>query len=101
MSDPSQEQQHDDPWHDLRLHPEHKADLQKSGLFAATVRALNIHTILPRDIRQHLSFRDERITSVLCFPYPNEEGFCRDKIFPVDLKDKDGHGAPTMHISSL
>jgi hypothetical protein len=64
----------------------------KSGLSPETVQVLNIHSLVPRFISQHLGFQDERITSVLCFPYPGEEGFCRDKIFPTDLQDKNGHG---------
>ena len=81
-----------DPWQELHLHPDHKADLLKSGLFPATVRSLGIHTLAPREIDRHLGFHDDRITSVLCFSYPGERNFCRDKIFPTTLKDQDGNG---------
>lgn len=81
-----------DEWSTLSLHPDHQADLVKSGLSPETVRRLGIHTIHPREIVRHLGFREERITSLLCFPYPGENGFCRDKIFPSNLKDRNGHG---------
>jgi hypothetical protein len=81
-----------DPWLTLHLHPDAKADLLKSGLSPDTIRELGIHTIPPRFISKHLGFNDERITTASCFPYPGEYGFCRDKIFPPDLKDKNGHG---------
>jgi hypothetical protein len=83
--------QNSDPWLTLPLHPEARADLQKSGLLPETVRALNIHSVPPGEITQHLGFHDPRITSVLCFPYPGESGFCRDKLFPDNLKDAEGH----------
>lgn len=74
-----------------KLHPDHLVDLAKSGLSAATILDLNIHTIPPREIPKHLGFNDDRIQSVLCFPYVGIDGFCRDKIFPTDLVGKDGH----------
>lgn len=79
-----------DLWRDLHLHPDHQADLQKSGLSPETVRALKICTVLSREIDSHLGFRNDHIMSVQCFPYPGEDGFCRDKLFPTDLKDQDG-----------
>src|SRR4051794_11209886 len=81
-----------DPWQELHLHPDHKADLLKSGLFPETVRILGIGTVPPQEIDHELGFHNKRITSVLRFPYPGEDKFCRYKIFPTDLKDKDGSG---------
>lgn len=72
------------------FHPDHLADLEKSGLSAATILELGIHTIPPRWIGKHLGFDNPLIESVLCFPYPGLDGFCRDKVFPP-LKGKDGH----------
>src|SRR5262249_13908540 len=57
-----------------------------------SVRGLGIHTVAPHQITKHVGRNDPRITSVLCFPYPGEGGFCRDKVFPTNLKDKDGRG---------
>ncbi len=75
----------------LPLHPEHLADLVRSGLSAQTIQAAKIHSVSPREIPRHLGFNDERITSVLCFPYFGEAGFCRDKVFPTSLTDRAGH----------
>lgn len=72
------------------FHPDHLADLAKSGLNAETVLKLAIRTVLPREIDRHLGFRNPAIDSLLCFPYPGIPGFCRDKVFPA-FKDKDGH----------
>lgn len=74
----------------LSLHPDHLADLEKSGLSAATIHELNIHTVPPRWIGKHLGFDNPLIESVLCFPYPGLDGFCRDKVFPA-IKGKDDH----------
>jgi hypothetical protein len=76
-----------DPGPPPSFHPEHSADLAKSGLSAATILELNIYTIPPRWIGKHLGFDNPLIESVLCFPYPGLDGFCRDKVFPP-LKDK-------------
>lgn len=72
------------------LHPDHLADLEKSGLSAATITELDIHTIPPRWIGKHLGFDNPLIESLLCFPYPGLDGFCRDKLFPP-LEEEDGH----------
>jgi hypothetical protein len=72
------------------FHPDHSADLEKSGLSDATTFELGIHTIPPRWIKKHLGFDNSLIESVLCFPYPGIEGFCRDKLFPP-LRSEDGH----------
>src|SRR4051794_21775470 len=74
----------------LDLHPDHRADLAKSDLTPATVRELGIHTILSQWICKHLGFDIPDIESLLCFPYPGCNGFCRNKIFPP-LKDEKGH----------
>lgn len=72
------------------IHPDHIADLNKSGLSERTIDELGIRTILPRDIDGHIEYRNERVNSLLCFPYPLIEGFCRDKVFPA-IVDKYGH----------
>jgi hypothetical protein len=72
------------------FHPEHLADLAKSGVNAETILELGIHTVPPRWIRKHLGFDNPDIESLLCFPYPGVDGFCRDKVFP-SLKGENGH----------
>ena len=72
------------------LHPDHRADLARSGLQAETIKALGIHSVPSFEIHTHLGSYDSRITSLLCFPYPDVEGFCRDKVFPP-VQDRDGH----------
>jgi hypothetical protein len=71
------------------LHPDHLADLIQSGLSPATITELGIHTIPPRWIRKHLGYDLPQVESLLCFPYPGCDGFCRDKVFP-QFKDKEG-----------
>jgi len=72
------------------FHSEHLADLAKSGLSTETILELGIHTVPPRWIRKHLGFDNPGVESLLCFPYPGVDGFCRDKVFPP-LKGENGH----------
>jgi len=71
------------------LHPDHLADLKKSGLNDEIIISLGIHSIPPREIPRIIN--DPRVESLLCFPYPGLNGFCRWKIFPSGLTDKEGH----------
>lgn len=73
-----------------RFHPDHLADLARSGLSQDMITTLKIHSVHPDEITQHLGFPDPHITSLLCFPYPGLKRFCRDKLFPP-LPDADGH----------
>src|SRR5262245_34450831 len=41
------------PW-DPSLHPDHKRDLEKSGLTSTTVKLLDIHSVNPRDFDRHI-----------------------------------------------
>jgi putative DNA primase/helicase len=72
------------------FHPEHLADLAKSGLNAATIRELGIYPVPVSQIATHLGYDNKEIKSLVCFPYPGVDGFCRDKVFPA-IKDKKGH----------
>ena len=71
------------------LHPEHLADLRKSGLTDETFRELDIQSVRPQDIPRLLGWDPANVTSALNFPYPRED-FSRLKVFP-SFKDKDGH----------
>lgn len=73
-----------------KFHPEHLADLAKSGLSEDTITALAIYSARPHDIPKLVGFDPPAVTSVLVFPYPAVEGFCRVKLFPP-ITDKNGH----------
>lgn len=72
------------------FHPEHWADLQKSGLLADTIMAASLFSSPPDLISQMVGFNTAGIRSALCFPYPGTNEFCRLKVFPP-LTDRDGH----------
>ncbi len=71
------------------LHPEHLADLQKSGLTDATIRAAGLYSVRPSDLAKLVGFNPVGVQSALCFPY-QENGHCRVKVFP-SFKDRNGH----------
>ena len=73
----------------MALHPEHLADLRRSGLTDETISALEIHSARPGDIPRLAGWNPKEVTSVLVFPYPGEAGFCRIKVFPAFV-DKNG-----------
>lgn len=71
----------------MNLHPDHLAELKKSGLTDATIEAAGIYTVPPSQINKVMG-RNAPITSLLAFPYDGT-GFERYKLFP-SLKDADG-----------
>lgn len=72
-----------------RFHPDHLADLARSGLTQETIAALGIHTVRPGDIPRLVGWDPPGVTSALAFPYPGEDGFARLKVFPP-FTAKDG-----------
>lgn len=81
------------PLHDAvkdGFHPEHWTDLCQSGLSPETIQALGIYSARPSDIPKLIGWAPEGVTSALVFPYPNNNGFCRVKVFPA-FTDKSGH----------
>ncbi len=78
----------------MTLHPDHLADLRKSGLNDDTIKMMGVYTARPADIPKLLRWNPKQVKSALVFPYfgldgkPN--GFYRLKVFP-SYKDKDGH----------
>ncbi len=76
------------------LHPEHLADLQRSGLRDQTVRIQRIRSIPPSMIGRLLGFDVTPIRSAMLIPFPDPAGgfmnHIRMKVFPA-LRDKDGH----------
>ena len=69
-------------WDDLSFHPDHRADLQKSGLTPEIVKAAGIHSLCPADIPKNL----RGLKSAYKIPYPGKYEFARLKLFPP-LKD--------------
>ncbi len=62
-----------------KLHPDHLADLQKSGLTSDTIEKARLYTVQPEDRGSVLracnfQFMDKEIASILAFPYLNKEG---------------------------
>jgi len=71
-----------------KLHPEHLADLRKSGLSDETIDKAGVYTVLPGEINKTMGW-DAPISSLLALPYPGTD-FTRYKLFPP-LERKDGH----------
>jgi Domain of unknown function (DUF3854)/Protein of unknown function (DUF3631) len=68
---------------ELALHPDHLADLRRSGLTDATISAAGIQSLAPADFVGVLGIRlASAITSALLIPYPEADGFERVKLFP-------------------
>jgi len=74
----------------VNFHPDHLADLRKSGLEDKTIAMMGVHTERPADISKALGWDPKGVKSVLAFPYPGTTEFSRYKIFPP-IEDKDGH----------
>ena len=79
------------------LSPEHRADLQKSGLTDETIRASKIRSVPPDLIALLVGFSESavrEVRSALLFPYPDPRGgfmpHPRIKVFPA-LVGGDGH----------
>lgn len=65
------------------LHPDHLADLQRSGLTADTIKAAGIYTVPPDEIGPGKNQKGlpEGVVSALAFPYPGCGGFERFKVW--------------------
>lgn len=74
----------------LSFHPDHLADLRKSGLNDEMKKLMGVYSARPADIQKLVGWNPEKVESVLVFPYPGANGFCRVKVFP-SYKDNDGH----------
>jgi hypothetical protein len=65
------------------LHPEHLADLQRSGLTEATICAARLRTVPPADLVHFLGRGlAGKVESALLIPYLHTDDFCRLKLFP-------------------
>ena len=74
----------------INFHPDHWADLIKSGLSEQTISSIGVYSVPPADISRALGWNPKAVTSVLAFPYAGTNGFCRYKVFPA-FKDRQGH----------
>lgn len=70
------------------LHPDHKSDLEKSGLTEETIRASGVYSVRPADISKKLEGHFPKVESLLSFPYPGADGYERVKLFPPQVTDK-------------
>jgi hypothetical protein len=84
------------------LHPDHRADLAKSGIREHTRQVQKIRSVPPGMIAQFLHFDPQGVTSAMLFPFPNPAGGFMDhvrmKVFPP-LTDADGHGVRYLQPS--
>lgn len=85
------------PLYDGALAPEHRADLAKSGLAHATIRAHKLMSVPPDLIAPLLGFREHPlrdVRSAMLLPYADPAGGWLDhsrlKLFPA-LRDREGH----------
>jgi hypothetical protein len=72
----------------LSLSPEHRADLEKSGLSPAMIEDCCFRSVPPDQIKKILGW-DAAVVSMMEIPYPGNDGFTRYKFFPP-LTDKNG-----------
>jgi hypothetical protein len=80
--------------YDGALAPEHRADLEKSGITDATIRAHFIRSIPPAMIDTLLGFDVSEIRSLLLFPFRSPDGGFMDHVFLKRFppgRDRAGH----------
>jgi hypothetical protein len=68
----------------MSLHPEHLANLRRSGLTNKTINEAEIYTVPPDEIGKKLGGSDAGIASLLAFPYPGCDGYERFKCWYQD-----------------
>ena len=64
------------------FHPEHLADLRKSGLSDETIEQSGLYSVRPNDLKHVTGLA--KVESMLAIPYSSE--FTRYKVFPTSLK---------------
>jgi hypothetical protein len=75
----------------LALHPDHLADLRRSGLSDATISAAGIRSLAPTAFSRYLNRGVvEKIRSAYLIPYDAEGSFYRARLFPP-VPNGDGH----------
>ncbi len=63
------------------LHPDHLADLRKSGLTDESIQAAGVYTVPPDEVGKTLGGLANGVVSALAFPYPGYDGFERYKVW--------------------
>jgi hypothetical protein len=71
------------------FHPDHLADLRKSGLSEDTIIQAAIKSVRPDQINKRLGFNVPGLTSAYEIPYPGCDGFSRYRCFYAE--GKTGH----------
>jgi hypothetical protein len=69
----------------LHFHPDHLADLRRSGLIDETIRQAGVYTLRPKGFALFFPARrgvPQNLETALCFPYQDKE-FARIKLFPA------------------
>lgn len=74
----------------LSFHPDHLADLRRSGLADDMIRAAGLYSVRPCDLSRMIGFAPQGVTSALVFPYLGDGEFVRVKVFP-SYSDRQGH----------
>jgi hypothetical protein len=68
-----------------RFHPDHIADLRRSGLDDSTIAIMQLYSVRPADISKLVGWNPENVESALAFPYLGQDcrpnGFKRLKVF--------------------
>jgi hypothetical protein len=71
----------------LALHPEHLADLKRSGLTPETIRAAGVYTVPFDQVTKKLGGLANGVVSALAFPYPGCDGYERYKVWREETAD--------------
>lgn len=70
----------------MTLHPDHLADLRKSGLSDETIKAAGIYTVTPGDIGKKLGGLGNNVLTAMAFPYTGSDGYERFKVWREEGK---------------
>src|SRR5262249_7965506 len=66
----------------MGLAPEHRADLERSGLSDETIKLMGVKSIIPQEVPGFENGLYAQVESVMEIPYPTVPGFSRYKTFP-------------------
>ncbi len=76
----------------MSLHPDHRADLHRSGLTEDTINSMQVFSARPEDLNKLAGWdiTARGVASALVFPYPECGDFYQLKVFPP-FRNGDGH----------
>src|SRR5262249_22566018 len=66
----------------MSIHPDHLADLRRSGLSDALISMMGVRSVVPQDVPGFENGLYAKVQTVLAFPSPNVQTFSRYKLFP-------------------